>query len=92
MSTNIPPKLLVAGVLTTALGAFSAPASASYGHVTAQGVGLTYAAAVSNANQMAGIACAQQGGSLISSSVTFSYQFPTGGWTLSLAGTCFIYP
>lgn len=86
------PKLLVVGGLAMALGAFSAPASASYGHVTTNGFGLTYQAAVSNANEIAGIACARQGGNLISSFVMLSSQYLTGQWSVTVAGTCFIYP
>ena len=92
MSMNISPKLLVVGVLATALGAFSAPALASYAHVTAYGTGANYQAALSWANQSAALACAQQGGSLVSTSVFMSYQYLTGGWDVGVGGTCFIYP
>lgn len=91
MSMNVSPKLLILGVLATAVGAYSAPALASYAHVTTYGVGATYQAALTWANQSAAIACAQQGGNLISSYVVLSNQ-SAFAWDITLAGTCFVYP
>ena len=80
-------RLLAAMVLIV-----SFPALAAYKQVRGTGSGATYQMARSSAVNMATMSCMAARGSLTSVIDSSAYQNSLGYWTVSVYGTCFVYP